>query len=134
MNQFLTKFSGTQLSRRCWRLDRPLQYLDDKYGRIDMGVGEITDLASIEALRYIAPVVFSLLSGYGNAACAIHDSLYKSGQLSRKDADKVLYRALVAEGVEHWRASIFYMGVRLFGGRFYNDDSKPLGASATVQL
>jgi hypothetical protein len=135
MNQFLSKFSGTQLSRRKWRLNDMLRYMDDKYGIITAPANFETDLASIEALRYVAPLLFCLLAGYGNAACTIHDMLYKEGSLARSDADSVLYRALKAEGVEPWRARVFWAGVRVFGKSHYNDNgAKPLGEPVVVQL
>lgn len=133
--KFLTKFTGTQLAKRKWRLTEKLRFDDVLAGPITAEVGFETDLASINALRYVAPLVYALLVGYGNASCTIHDMLYKEGSLTRKDADDVLYRALRAEGVARWRAALFWAGVRLFGGRFYNDQgAKPLGSVQMVQL
>lgn len=133
--QFLTKFTGTQLAKRKWRLTERLRFVDEKAGPITAEVGFETDLASINALRYVAPLVYALLVGYGNASCTIHDLLYQEGMLTRKDADDLLYRALRAEGVAKWRAAIFWAGVRLFGSRFYNDQgAKPLGSVQMVQL
>jgi hypothetical protein len=122
-SEFLTKFNGIQLEKRKWEIAAPLKFNDEVFGRITAEVGFQTDLASINSLRYIAPLLYALLVGYGNAACTIHDMLYKEGRLSRKACDEVLYRALRAEGVAKWRAAIFYAGVRVFGGRFYNDDN-----------
>ena len=96
-------------------------FSDKLLGLIKVPAGFITDFASIGLLRYIAPLLFALLSGYGDHAAVIHDYLYSAESkevypgLSRKQADEVFYRALRAEGIARWRASIFYYGVRLFG-------------------
>ena len=64
-------------------------------------------------------VLFALVSGYGNYAATVHDFLYTYGQLTRKEADDVLYRALRAEGVARWRAWLFWAGVRIAGANQY---------------
>ncbi|ATW57971.1 hypothetical protein CNR34_00038 [Pseudomonas phage nickie] len=134
-SKFLTKFTATQLERRKWELTAKLRLVDEKHGPITASPGFITNLASIDALRYVAPLIYALLVGYGNASCTIHDMLYQDGTITRKESDDVLYRALRAEGVARWRAALFWAGVRLFGGRFYNDQgAKPLGSVQMVQL
>ena len=59
-------------------------------------------------------------------AVLLHDWLYGTGRLGRKEADLIFYRHLVREGVRC--AFIFYLAVRLFGWRSYNfnftDESK----------
>lgn len=134
-SKFLTKFTATQLERRKWELTSKLRLMDEKHGPITAEVGFITNLASIDALRYVAPLIYALLVGYGNASCTIHDMLYQDGTITRKESDDVLYRALRAEGVSRWRAALFWAGVRLFGSQFYNDHgAKPLGSVQMVQL
>jgi hypothetical protein len=64
-------------------------------------------------------VLFALVSGYGNYAATVHDWLYTTGQVSRKQADAVLYRALRAEGVARWRAWLFWAGVRMGAAKHY---------------
>lgn len=102
--------------------------------------GFVTDLASIQPLRFILPAMYALLSGYGDRAAVVHDYLYcrrgyifvGSGNIagnescgeyscspfvsvSRKRADQIFKQALRDEGVARWRAAIFYYGVRAFG-------------------
>lgn len=133
--KFLTKFTATQLEKRKWQLTERLRLTDELFGPITAEVGFVTDLASINALRYVAPLVYALLVGYGNASCTIHDMLYQDGSVTRKEADDLLYRALRSEGVAKWRAAMFWAGVRMFGGKFYNDTgAKPQGSIQTVQL
>ncbi|QOC57891.1 hypothetical protein phiK7B1_036 [Pseudomonas phage phiK7B1] len=133
--KFLTRFTATQLGKRKWELTDRLRLNDELAGPITAEVGFVTDLASINSLRYVAPLVYALLVGYGNASCTIHDMLYQDGTLTRKDADDLLYRALRSEGVAKWRAAMFWAGVRLFGAKFYNDNgAKPLGSVQMVSL
>ncbi|MEG0062996.1 MAG: DUF1353 domain-containing protein [Pseudomonas sp.] len=122
VGKFATLFQATQLDKRQWLMEADLVFIDPVHGRLVVPRLFETDLASINALRYIAPMLYALLVGYGNASCALHDYLYREGRLSRKESDDVLYRALRGEGVAKWRAGLFWAGVRVFGGRFYNDD------------
>lgn len=67
-------------------------------------------------------ILYAALIGYGNAASAVHDYLYDeicTLGLSRPESDDVIYRAARAEGVARWRASPFYIGVRIGGKSHY---------------
>lgn len=78
-----------------------------------------TDLASVPKIfwtifppqytNYVAPAI-------------LHDYLYsKSGLISRKFADDVLYSALLAKEVSTLTALKFYCAVRLFGAAHFNE-------------
>ena len=117
-------FIVLHLHRRRKMLNEPLEYANKVYGRIVVAKGFITDFASIGALLYIAPLLYALLAGYGDKAATIHDWLYRGYGIvtatgtyypTRKEADRIFYAALRDEGVARWRASFFYVGVRLFG-------------------
>lgn len=115
------------VTKRKFKLTTPFKYVSPKL-EIEVPAGFETDLASIYILRFVSPVLFTVLSGYGSKASVVHDYLYlKQGYfkpneelvyvpVTRKFADRVYYEALRAEGVSRWRAAIFYFGVRL-GGR-----------------
>lgn len=121
MSEFLTKFNGAQINRRLWSLSSDLLFQDSERGELFVvPQGFETNLASIDAVRYLAPLLYAVLAGYGNASCALHDYLYTEGRLPRAECDRVLYRALIAEGVGNWRAWLFWSGVRMFGERNYN--------------
>lgn len=78
-----------------------------------------TDLASIP--RVLWPILAPQYAGFV-APAILHDYLYSCGNLgTRKWADEVLYSALISEGVTRYTASKFYLGVRLFGGRHFDD-------------
>lgn len=134
VGKFATLFSATQLGKREWNLEATLAFVDPVHGRIEVPKLFVTDLASINSLRYVAPLIFALLTGYGNAACTVHDFLYQTAELSRKECDEVLYRALRAEGVAKWRAAMFWAGVRMFGAKHYNKDDHGNSSGAMAQI
>ncbi|QEU28929.1 DUF1353 domain-containing protein [Pseudomonas luteola] len=123
--RFANHLIAEQASRWEWQLTSPLIYKDPVFGSVTVPTGFQTNFASIRSLRIIASPIYGTLVGYGNAACTVHDYLYGGGKtergevLSREEADGVLYRALRAEGVARWRASLFYIGVRLGGKGYY---------------
>ena len=71
-----------------------------------------TDFPSVPRV----PIIFDLVGAYGHAAAVLHDWLYRSGMLSRKDAAEVFYNALRSSGIARWRTWIMWAGVRI-GGR-----------------
>lgn len=126
MSQFLTTLKTEQLGKWNHRMLGDLVLLDDEHGRLLAEIGFETNFASLQVVHNILLFpIYALVAGYGNYAATIHDKLYTTGQLSRKDADGVLYRALRAEGVAKWRAWLFWAGVRLGGAKHYT--STPAG-------
>lgn len=122
MDRFLTTLKSEQLGRWNHKLLDVLGFEDSQVGVVTVPVGFETDFASIKILHNIFLfVIFALVSGYGNYAATVHDFLYTSSQLSRKTCDDVLYRALRAEGVARWRAWLFWAGVRLGGGKAWEE-------------
>lgn len=119
MSQFLTTLKTEQIGKWSHVLLADL-VLEDDAGTITVPAGFTTDFASIKVLHNaFLFVLFALVSGYGNYAATVHDWLYTTGQMARKEADAVLYRALRAEGVARWRAWLMWAGVRLGGGKHY---------------
>ena len=105
MSRLLTTLKTDQTDRRTYKLLDDLVLADDDQRTIIVPAGFVTDFASIQVLHNaFLFVLFALVSGYGNYAATIHDWLYFGGQVSRKEADAILYRALRAEGVARWRA------------------------------
>ena len=124
MSRFTTTLKTEQTDRRTYTLLADLVLADDDERVITVPVGFTTDFASIKVLHNaFLFVLFALVSGYGNYAATVHDWLYENGELSRKEADAVLYRALRAEGVARWRAWLMYVGVRLGGAKQYTAHS-----------
>ena len=132
MSRFITTLKTDQTDRRTYTLLADLVLADDDQRTITVPAGFVTDFASIQVLHNaFLFVLFALVSGYGNYAATIHDWLYLGGQLSRKDADAVLYRALRAEGVARWRAYLFWLGVRIGGAKHYTKTPTRSGFSSS---
>lgn len=106
--------------------------LEDETGTYAVPAGFETDFASIEPLRNILLFgLFALLVEYGNYSATVHDWLYATGRVSRKQADDIFYRALLAEGVDRWRAWLFWSGVRIGGAKQYNSTPTSSGFSSS---
>ena len=123
-------------------------YHDQAHGTITVPTRFVTDFASVKPLRTIGWVLLVLslvvgwfwpkvgaclgslgygalalyagVVGYGDAAAVIHDRLYCTAELSRKEADQVFYNALRSSGVARWRAWLMWAGVRIAGHWRYN--------------
>jgi len=131
MSYFIAPLAAEQLGRWDWRLIRDLQLADPEHGLIVVPAGYLTNFASIRGLRVWLVLIYALLVGYGNASCAVHDHLYDQGQLTRRQCDDVLYRALRAEGVARWRAWLFWAGVRIGGAKHYTKTPTRSGFSSS---
>ena len=132
MSRFVTTLKTEQTDRRTYTLVDDLVLVDEDERTITVPAGFVTDFASIKVLHNaFLFVLFALVSGYGNYAATVHDWLYENGQLNRKDADAVLYRALRAEGVARWRAWLFWAGVRIGGAKHYTKTPTRSGFSSS---
>ena len=132
MSRFVTTLKTEQTDRRTYKLLDALVLADEDQRTIIVPAGFVTDFASIQVLHNaFLFVLFALVSGYGNYAATIHDWLYLGGQISRKEADAVLYRALRAEGVARWRAYLFWLGVRTGGAKHYTKTPTRSGFSSS---
>lgn len=121
MSKFTTTLKTEQIGKWNHTLLGELVLDDDVQGVITVPAAFVTNFASIQVLHNIFLfVLFALVAGYGNYAATVHDMLYTTGQVSRKEADAVLYRALLAEGVAHWRAWLFWAAVRVGGKNHYS--------------
>lgn len=99
-----------------WVLVQPLVWLDSEFGRIEVPVGMMTDLASIpRALRNLPELD---PDGPSRRAAVAHDFLYdrSEGRAHGKDfADRFLRAAMVAEGCGVISSNLFYQAVKDFG-------------------
>lgn len=79
--------------------------------------GFITDLASVPRVMWAC---YSPNDARTIPAAILHDYLYRSNlPVTRKEADDIFYRCLIAGGTPKRTASKYYMGVRAFGWLFY---------------
>ena len=132
MSRFVTTLKTDQTDRRTYKLLDDLVLADEDLGAIIVPQGFVTDFASIQVLHNaFLFVLFALVAGYGNYAATVHDWLYFGGQVSRKEADAILYRALRAEGVARWRAWLFWAGVRIGGAKHFTKTPTRSGFSSS---
>lgn len=108
-----------------WKLHEPLHYHAPDGRSWKIRKGFITDYGSIpEALDWIP----GLDTNGTDADCPfiLHDYLYHSHECEgRKDADTILYEALLVCGVGRFRAGVIYAGVRVGGGWAWNRQVRP---------
>ena len=93
-----------------WVLLRELIWDDGV--RIVVPAGFVTDLASIpRAFRWLLQQ-----NGASRKAAVLHDFLYRTHRMTRKDSDAMFKKALAAEGVNPVGGWLYWAGVRV-GGR-----------------
>lgn len=94
-----------------WELEDPLIYQGAR-DTFTVPRAFETDLASVPRWFWWAFPPF----GPWSAAAVLHDWLYSTHQVSRKDADGIFLRVMLASGTKLWRAAVAYRAVRIFGG------------------
>ena len=102
-----------------WEVRAPLIW-DDGNVHITVPVGFRFDFATTPQW------IWSILPRSGmkyDRAAALHDWLYGTYLLTRKEADVLFYEAMRYDGVGYVRASFMYKTVRIFGGRAWNNQS-----------
>lgn len=115
MAAFLTPLVVVQFGETDWVLHEDLVF-----GDIRVPAGFTTDFASVPRL----PFAWLIAGGVGNRAAVIHDYLYRTTPHThtRAQADDVFYDALLACGVEPWRAYLMWAAVRCCGWTSYRDE------------
>ena len=103
-----------------WIVQEPLVWEDDKY-EIKVLRGFDFDFASIP--KIITNILPKNGQEYDRAAC-LHDALYASRWLPKKECDKLFYEAMLSDGVSKYRAWSMYQAVKWFGGSAYECDNK----------
>ena len=94
-----------------WHLEDPLIYMGNK-DQFLIPEGFETDLASV-------PRVFQSIfpkNGLYTLAAVVHDWLYETKTISRKDADGIFRRIMRESGVGRFTRYTMWGAVRLFGG------------------
>lgn len=74
-----------------------------------------TNLASVPKI----PLIYTIFKDEGRKSSVIHDYLYSTRSLSRKESDLIFYKCLEEEGVSKFKRKIMYAAVRLFGKKYY---------------
>lgn len=117
MSGFLTTLRAMHDETGKWVLLSPLAYKSDVVGEIIVvPFGFHTDFASVPRL----PLAYLLFGGVITEPAVIHDYLYATGVLSRRQADAVLLEAMKSINVPVWRRWPMWLAVRLFGWAFFH--------------
>lgn len=117
--EFRTSLFVEQITDSEWKLTYDFVYASEVLDRIVVvPAGFVTDFASVPRL----PFVYFLTAGVAVRAAVIHDYLYRSGNASRKEADKVFAEAMKITGQAAWRRGLMYVGLRLFGWTAYKSN------------
>lgn len=82
---------------------------------IEIPKGFISDLASIPRVMW---VVFPPFGRYTEAS-VVHDYLYSTSEMSRKECDQVFLALMLQNNVGPFTAKTMYYAVRLFGWMNY---------------
>jgi len=101
----------------CWILQEPLVYENSKY-RITVYDGFDFDFASIP--WFFRRVIPKNGMKYDRASC-LHDALYASKILSKKECDRLFLEAMLFDGVNVMLASLMYDAVSIAGHSAYED-------------
>lgn len=119
---FLTDLEAKKLDERrnTWRLDSPLRYCDQVLCLLLVApTAFVTNFATlyiyIFGIIIRIPFAYWLLADLGDAAATIHDWLYCTQELTRRQCDAVFRRALIDLKIPKWRAWAAWLGLRLFG-------------------
>lgn len=93
-----------------WELAAPWTYTTQR-GAWTVPAGYVTDLASTPRwLWWLVPPFGAYLG-----AAVLHDFLYSSRPVTRVEADRAFFAAMLVDGERVWRAWLIYRAVRWFG-------------------
>lgn len=102
-----------------WELLTDFHYASAVLGReVVVPKGFVTDFASVPRL----PGAYMLVGNVAHEAAVIHDWFYvraSGDEVTRKQADDMLYEAAVLAGLAKWRAWLMWTAVRMFSGKFW---------------
>lgn len=122
MSKFLSELECRPSERSGFHvLTSPLKYQSDVAGVVLVAPsGFETNFVTGRKLLVVRRIVQDKM----NAAAVIHDMAYHTGCLPREMADDVFHEAMLVLGVARWRAWAAWAAVRMFGGKFYNDQQE----------
>ena len=94
-----------------WRLEGDVTVCLEDGKCFTVPKGFITDFASVPRCFWslIPP-----MGRYGKAAL-LHDYLYNTKSVSRREADRIFLKTMLMMEVPKWKAYVMYVAVRVFG-------------------
>lgn len=114
---FLSPIIYEKIGPRRWRLHADLVYEASDGAIYTVPKGTETDCASIPRIFW---VIIPPVGAYDGPAI-LHDWLYLTGVLSRKDADRLFLEAMIDCEVKEWTRTKMYYAVRIGGWKPWND-------------
>jgi hypothetical protein len=109
---------------RIYYLTKPIAWFpnpgQERFRRVDVPVGFITDFASIPAPFW--PLLPP--DGEYTYAAVVHDYLYWDQGRPREEADEILKFGMEDLGVPRWKIEAIYGAVRVFGGGPWDENSR----------
>ncbi len=115
MSKFITILSVREGREGEWLLNSVLLYQSEESGTFQVPLDFNTDLASIPRLFRL----FFAVNGKHRKAATLHDYLYRTGLVSRKQADLLFLEAMEACGVGKIKQYMMYAAVRAGGASSY---------------
>lgn len=112
MGTFDTPLVLEFIDGRDWRLVHAFTY---DHGRFVVPAGFLTDFASVPRFFWR---LFPPTGRYGKAA-VLHDMLYRTGAVPRREADAIFFDAMRSLGVFLPTRWLMWLAVRLFGWTAY---------------
>lgn len=110
----LSNLETEKIDHQLWRLTRRLLYINTN-GFITIPAGFITDGASCPKILWS---LCSPMTGPQAEAAVMHDWFYSKDSgagLSRKQADRLFFDAMIENGTGRFKANLIYSGVRMGG-------------------
>ena len=119
---FLSELVVKKIGDKRWELKEELKYQPLQGHLITVPIGFRTNFASVPRI----PIAFLLAGDTAQKSATVHDYLYSGieHRFSRKRADEILLQAMKEEGLWWWRRSLMWIGVRWFGGFFFEKPKK----------
>lgn len=133
MSRFLTDLAVLCIDdlaasgRGFWKITSPLVYQSDILGKtITVEPGFLTDYASVPRV----PVAYLLFGDTSHKAAVLHDWLFHHHEVcDEPTANQVLLEASKVEGIQAWRRTGIYLGVKLDGRTSWEEDGRGDGHS-----
>ena len=114
---FPIPFLGEYIGNGKFKLEKPFEYWNPPV-KVKVPAGFITDGASIP--RFAWSLIGSPWSGRYARAAIIHDYLYFTKTVSRKEADRIFLQAMQILKVNWFKRRAMWLAVRLFAGAGWN--------------
>jgi len=121
MGTFSGNVTATKVGDNSWELREKLSYQNDQY-KITAKEGLVTDFASIPRIAWT--LVGSPAMGKYTASSVIHDILYATEALPRKEADELFLEMLEEDGVGWIKRYTMYWAVRAGGWAVWKGHTK----------